>query len=138
MNEHLKVSAGYWCVGALSLLKDLYHDRKDEIIGFLKKCQDDVTGGFGGNVRHDSHITHSLYALLIAAMFDALEDMGEERLNKLADYMASLQNPDGSFNGDYAGEVDARFSYCAVMCLKLLNKLDKINVVTARDWILKC
>ena len=40
---------------------------------------------------------------------------------------ASLQNSDGSFNGDYAGEIDTRFSYCAISGLSLLNKLDKIN-----------
>lgn len=31
-NEHLKLPGGYWCVGALSLLKKLYWDRKDEIV----------------------------------------------------------------------------------------------------------
>eukprot|EP00356_Strombidium_inclinatum_P017075 CAMPEP_0170485150 /NCGR_PEP_ID=MMETSP0208-20121228/4477_1 /TAXON_ID=197538 /ORGANISM="Strombidium inclinatum, Strain S3" /LENGTH=98 /DNA_ID=CAMNT_0010758709 /DNA_START=294 /DNA_END=590 /DNA_ORIENTATION=+ len=53
--------------------------------------------------------------------------------------MASLQNrEDGSFFGDHGGEVDARFSYCAISALKLLNKLDKIDVVKARDFLLKC
>ena len=52
--------------------------------------------------------------------------------------MASLQNPDGSFNGDYAGEIDTRFSYCAISALSLLDKLDKINVEKARDFILSC
>lgn len=37
-NEHLKLPGGYWCVGALSLLKTLYWDRKDEIVGFIKAC----------------------------------------------------------------------------------------------------
>jgi geranylgeranyl transferase type-2 subunit beta len=45
----------------------------------------------------------------------------------LGDYFVSLQNSDGSFNGDYAGEIDTRFSYCAISALSLLNKLDKIN-----------
>ena len=57
-------------------------------------------------------------------MFDAVDEINTE---KLADFMASLQNPDGSFNGDYAGEIDTRFSYCAISALSLLNKLDKIN-----------
>ena len=76
---------------------------------------------------HDPHITNSLYALLIMAMFDGLDQLGQEKLDKLADYMASLQNPDGSFSGDMGGEVDTRFSYCAVSALSLLNKLDKID-----------
>lgn len=49
-----------------------------------------------------------------------------------------MQNEDGSFKGDYAGEVDARFSYCAVSTLSLLNKLDLINKDKARDFILRC
>ena len=50
-----------------------------------------------------------------------------------------MQNKeDGSFYGDYAGEVDTRFSYCAVSALSLLGKLDLIDQVKARDFILKC
>jgi hypothetical protein len=37
-NEHLKLPGGYWCVGALCLLKKLYWDRKDEIVKFVKAC----------------------------------------------------------------------------------------------------
>lgn len=75
-NEHLKLPGGYWCVGALCLIKKLYWDRKDEIIKFVKACQCPVTGGFGGNIGHDAHITTSLYALLIVSMFDAFEEFG--------------------------------------------------------------
>ena len=71
-NEHLKLPGGYWCVGALSLIKKIYWERKAEIVGFVKRCQCASTGGFGGNVGHDPHITNSLYALLILAMFDGL------------------------------------------------------------------
>lgn len=53
----------------------------------MKRCQCQKTGGFGGNIGHDPHITTSLYALLILAMFDALEEFGEERLNKLCEFM---------------------------------------------------
>lgn len=34
-NEHLKLPGGYWCVGALSLLKKLYVERKEEIVKFV-------------------------------------------------------------------------------------------------------
>jgi geranylgeranyl transferase type-2 subunit beta len=40
--------------------------------------------------------------------------------------------------GDYAGEVDTRFSYCALSALSLLDKLDTIDREKARDFILKC
>jgi len=47
-------------------------------------------------------------------------------------------NPDGSFNGDYAGESDTRFCYCAVSILALLNRLDEIDKESVRDYILRC
>jgi len=68
-------------------------------------------------------------------MFDNLDKIDTE---KLASYMASLQNPDGSFNGDYSGEVDTRFSYCAISALSLLDKLHLIDVNKARDFVLNC
>jgi geranylgeranyl transferase type-2 subunit beta len=71
-------------------------------------------------------------------MFDSLDLLTDENLNKLVNYFVTLQNSDGSFNGDYAGEVDARFSYCAISALSLLNKLDSIDKIKARDFILKC
>jgi geranylgeranyl transferase type-2 subunit beta len=86
-NEHLKLPGGYWCVGALCLLKKLYLDRKDEIVSFVAACQCKKTGGFGGNLGHDPHITTSLYSLLILAMFDSVESIDTE---KLAEYMVSL------------------------------------------------
>lgn len=37
------------------------------------------------------------------------------------------QLPDGSFTGDVWGEVDTRFSYCAVATLSLLGALDRLR-----------
>jgi geranylgeranyl transferase type-2 subunit beta len=68
-------------------------------------------------------------------MFDEVASINTE---KLASFMASLQNEDGSFSGDYGGEIDARFSYCAVSALSLLGKMDLINKDKARDFILRC
>lgn len=68
-------------------------------------------------------------------MFDAVNEIDCE---KLASYFKDLQNSDGSFSGDHSGEVDTRFSYCAISGLNLLNKLDIINRVRARDFILSC
>ncbi|KAJ1516221.1 hypothetical protein HMI54_010324 [Coelomomyces lativittatus] len=52
--------------------------------------------------------------------------------------VSNLQNPDGSFRGDEWGEVDARFSYCAISILTLINRLDAIDVDMAVQFILKC
>ena len=52
--------------------------------------------------------------------------------------MSGLQQPDGSFFGDKWGEVDTRFSYIGVSCLKLLNALNKIDKEKAADYVLSC
>lgn len=43
-----------------------------------------------------------------------------------------------SFPGDKWGEVDTRFSFCAVMCLSLLHRLDAIDVNKAIDFVTSC
>ena len=68
-------------------------------------------------------------------MFDAVDQIDTD---KLASYMASLQQEDGSFAGDHNGEIDSRFSYCGVAALSLLNKLDSIDRVAARNFLLRC
>lgn len=40
--------------------------------------------------------------------------------------------------GDIWGEVDTRFSFCAVMCLSLLHRLEAIDVNRAVDFVLSC
>ena len=38
MNEHLKMSGAYWCIGSLKLLQKLDDARKEEMIRFIKAC----------------------------------------------------------------------------------------------------
>lgn len=52
--------------------------------------------------------------------------------------MKGLQQPDGSFFGDKWGEVDTRFSYCAVSCLSILGKMNVVDIPKAVEFILKC
>jgi geranylgeranyl transferase type-2 subunit beta len=133
--EHHKISGVYWCLGSLKILNKQHGDSlKQDMITFVQCCQH-LCGGFGGNIGHDPHITQTLYALLILSFFDSVDKVD---LNRLAQYVSSLQNTDGSFRGDYSGEVDTRFSYCAVSTLSLLGRLDLIDTVKARDFILRC
>ncbi len=57
---------------------------------------------------------------------------------RVASYIASMQLPDGSFQGDVWGEVDTRFSYCAVSALALLGRLDAIDADAAAGYIVRC
>ena len=51
---------------------------------------------------------------------------------------AGLQRGDGSFAGDGAGEVDTRFSYCALACCALLRRLPALNVRAAAAFVRSC
>ncbi len=52
--------------------------------------------------------------------------------------VASLQRPDGSFAGDAWGEVDTRFSYCAVATAALLGRLEAVDVPAAVSYLAAC
>lgn len=54
------------------------------------------------------------------------------------EYIQKLQQEDGSFFGDKWGEIDTRFSFCAVMSLSLLGRLDAIDVNKAVEFVLSC
>jgi prenyltransferase beta subunit len=53
-------------------------------------------------------------------------------------HCTALQLPDGSFQGDKWGEVDTRFSFCALACLALVNRLDAVRVDDAAAFVLRC
>lgn len=70
-SEHLKMSGAYWCLGSYLTLGTNLESRRESLVKFVKECQH-KSGGFGGNIGHDPHITTSLYALLILGMLDAV------------------------------------------------------------------
>ena len=54
------------------------------------------------------------------------------------DFVAGLQQPDGSFAGDEWLEIDTRFSYIALSCLRILGALDRVDVDKAVEFIARC
>ena len=61
--------------------------RREEMITFIRSCQHETCGGFGGNLGHDPHISSTQYALLVLAMYDALDQVDTE---KVVAYVKSL------------------------------------------------
>lgn len=49
-----------------------------------------------------------------------LHKVNEIDISGAVSYVHSLQNEDGSFSGDQWGEIDTRFSFCALAILHLL------------------
>lgn len=62
-------------------------------------------------------INYSINVLQILCIYDCLDQINRDNV---ARYVVSLQQPNGSFFGDKWGEVDTRFSFCAVAILSLI------------------
>ena len=65
----------------------------------------------------------------ILCLYDALDAVD---CDKIVQYIVKLQNEDGSFSGDQWGEVDTRFSMCAVKVLLDFKKT--LNPTGLFDW----
>lgn len=126
VTEHLRMSGIYWALSAMSLMgRDLEEEMKGaELVEWVLSCQHE-SGGFGGSVGHDAHLLYTLSAVQILAMLDRLDAVDKD---KISAYVAALQRDDGSFVGDEWGEVDTRFSYCALCCLAILGTLGDAGV----------
>ncbi|EPZ36630.1 Geranylgeranyl transferase type-2 subunit beta domain-containing protein [Rozella allomycis CSF55] len=136
--EQLRVSGVYWGVTALFILSDELPFPKEQIIDFVMSCYQPEVGGFGGNAGHDPHILYTLSAVQILFMYDALNVIDKDkRFINLSD-VKSLQQENGSFAGDEWGEIDTRFSYCAISTLSILGSLESIDTDKAVEFILKC
>jgi geranylgeranyl transferase type-2 subunit beta len=77
---------------------------------------------------------YTLSAIQILALANQLDRVDSE---KVARFISSLQQPDGSFYGDKWGEVDTRFSYCALSAVSLLGRLESkdIDVQKAVEYV---
>ncbi|CAG8435033.1 7269_t:CDS:2 [Diversispora eburnea] len=128
--EHLRLSGVYWGLTALDLLKNVNMLNREDVVKYVVSC------GFGGHIGHDPHLTHTLYAVQILVIEDALDSVNTE---KIIEYVKSRQDPQtGAFTGDEWEEIDTRFSYCAISCLSLLKRLDAIDVKKAIEFIMLC
>ncbi|CAJ1961051.1 unnamed protein product [Cylindrotheca closterium] len=148
VTEHLRMSGIYWTYAALSLLvqrpeadkvlgvTSAPSDDRPSIVDWVLKCYVKGTGGFGGNLGHDAHILYTLSALQILVM--AEYDLNQLHVDDIVKFILSLQQEDGSFVGDQWGEVDTRFSYCAISALSLLSSLGEINLPKAVEYIASC
>lgn len=102
-------------------LEFLLESREDALCAWVLRCMRPC-GGFAQDVNQDAHITSTHYALLLLVGLGRLHLLPSPE--KTAEWLRSLQNPDGGFRGDEWGEADSRFLYCGVASLALLKELD--------------
>jgi geranylgeranyl transferase type-2 subunit beta len=148
VTEHLRMSGVYWSLTALHILREPQQVNKlmgfeaskngrRPILDWMFDCFDPSSGGFAGNIHQDGHLLYTLSALQILALQDKLDD---DRLDResVIQFIVGLQQPDGSFAGDKWGEIDTRFSYCALSALSILGSMTRIDRKQAVDYILQC
>jgi geranylgeranyl transferase type-2 subunit beta len=121
---------------------------RQAILDWLYTCFDEKSGGFGGNTGQDGHLLYTLSAVQILALMNQLDNIDENGNNnrfadqykhRVVDFVASLQDATtGAFVGDAWGEIDTRFTYCALSTLSLLGELRRVNVKLAAQYVLAC
>ncbi len=121
----LRMGGCYWTATALNALNGgnlQYSPRRDELIEFIRSCENEEEGGYGQDKNFDAHITSTHYAVLILKQLNALEIVQVSRMER---FLAQLQNADGSMRGDlHSEDADLRFVYNAVAIMSIL-KLSK-------------
>ncbi len=143
ITEHLRMSGVYWSLTAMHLLLPSEPANATmnttEIVDWIEMCWDDTTGCFGGNTGQPGHLLYTLSALQILALTNQLPILLESpKRDAIVQFVSNLQQPEGSFAGDRAGEIDTRFTYCAFQSLILLDRLDAIDVDSAVQYIYQC
>lgn len=140
LSEHLRLNGVYWGLTALCILDSKETFQREEVIQFVMSCWDNRTGGFGPFPKHDAHMLSTLSGLQILLTYNAINLITEnsEKLDSVVQFIKGNQLPDGSFQGDRFGEVDARFSYNALSALSILGMLSAEVVDPAVEHILKC
>lgn len=135
MTAHLRMNAIYWGLTALCIMGHKEALDREEMIDFVMSCWDDEAGGFGAHPDHDAHLLATTSAIQILVTHDALDRVDKARV---ARFILSLQQPSGVFAGDSFGEIDTRFSYCAVNSLSLLGCLSDLDVEKTVSYIRAC
>jgi len=124
LTSHLRIHGIYWGLTALCIMGEQDALPRDAMVDYVMSCWDDEAGGFGAHPDHDAHIHSTLSAIQILVTQDATDRLDIERVTQ---FIISLENEDGSFSGDRFGETDTRFSYIAMNALSLLGTLDKLS-----------
>lgn len=111
---------------------------RQETLDFVMSCWDEEAGAFGAHPDHDAHLLSTLSAIQILVIHDALSLVP---IPRLVQYILSLHQPSGVFAGDAFGEIDTRFTYCAVNALSLLGSLSALDAAATERtvaYIVRC
>ncbi|XP_042859073.1 protein farnesyltransferase subunit beta-like [Penaeus japonicus] len=98
----------YWAVHALELLETKLNEQEAEnIINFLKRCQNPA-GGFGGGPSQYSHLAPTYAAVNALAIVGTKEAYDVINREKLQEFLWQMRTDEGAFRMHEGGEVDIR------------------------------
>lgn len=133
--EHIRVQGVFWALGSLEILEADDGVNLEEVADWVMKCYDSKSGGFGGNVGHDTNLINTQFAVYVLSQCGAL---GRLDRDKVAAYVCARQQPDGCFADEWSGERDTRYTCCALFCLKVLDRLGLADLGAAQRYVLSC
>jgi geranylgeranyl transferase type-2 subunit beta len=133
--EHIRVQGVFWALGSLQLLGREREVELERVAEWALRCYDPRSGGFGGNVGHDTNLINTQFAVYVLAQCGALSRVDAAAV---ARYVAARQQSDGSFADEWSGEHDTRYTCCALFCLQLLGRLDCVDLPRAAAYVLSC
>eukprot|EP00039_Didymoeca_costata_P006002 m.86699 g.86699 ORF g.86699 m.86699 type:complete len:312 (+) comp13065_c1_seq5:377-1312(+) len=135
LTDPLYLSGLYWGMNTTFLLNKPDTLSREFILQAVDHCFDENSGGYSGCAGHDAHITHTLSAIQILKLVNALDSVDVESVMK---FLKTCYKGQGLCCGDEFGEDDTRFSYCFVSCAALLGQLDNIDTDAIADHVLRC
>lgn len=133
--DYLRMSGIYWLCTCLDLMHSLHLIDQNYILDYIQKCHHKESGGYSPSPNHDPHLLYTLSAVQILVELNRVDLIDK---TSLCNYIKQLQQDDGSFMGDQWGEVDTRFSFVAIACLAIIDRLDAVNIEQATNFVLSC
>ncbi|EGD76967.1 farnesyltransferase [Salpingoeca rosetta] len=128
----------YWSLNALVILGGtISPELKRRVINTLRMCQAE-TGGFGGGVGQVAHAAPTYAAVNALAIIGTEEAWSIINREKLASWLSSLIEDDGSMHMHDDGEIDVRAVYCGASAARLCG-LD-VDTIFAKcpQWVARC
>jgi len=133
--EHIRVQGIFWALGSLEILESNDQMPLVEVVNDVLKSYHPETGGFGGNVGHDTNLINTQFAVYVLSQCRALDRIDKD---KVAQYVKGRQQSNGSFADEWSGEHDTRYSACALFCLSVIERLDVVDLDSAVNYVLQC
>nr|CAH7760194.1 unnamed protein product [Callosobruchus chinensis] len=101
------------------------------------RCQS-PDGGFGGGPGQYAHLASTYAAVLALVVLGTEEALDAINRQKLADFLWSVRQPDGSFAMHVGGEIDIRGAYCAMTVASITGILTPELCKGTAEWIVSC